>query len=430
MRTAARFSLVCLLGLGLAPAADAKVYRDGSFSIRAPAGYKLKRTSGGHVLSCGSVRLGFGRFATSRTPAAARDALVRLIGLPVGARDLKRGVARAGMAGTTSGGAIKVAGVTVRRRAGKLEVRALSYIQGQTPCSVGASGRPRARAAALIDELANVLATAGGGGAATLRLKSIEVSDNSPIALTRREVCSNQTQTGQPPCTSALIPDAWGTTFSIAPGTVQAIGLPATGFRGELVLGGLATVYQPTCFNPFGNSNGLPEDGPYSGDTARAVQRVFPQQWAMAARQQGGAALFTPISNVQIAAVLRRPWLAPDPASPNDLYLVTWTQDGKPWSAVFGVAINNAGPDACYWVMYFSFIAVPNDAPPGVATGLAQTWGSWRNSYEPTTRSQRTAVRDLPPAAGNQLTEVAAGRGGVFSPRRSTVRLPDFRSIL
>jgi hypothetical protein len=80
--------------------------------------------------------------------------------------------------------------------------------------------------------------------------------------------------------------------------------------------------------------------------------------------------------------------------------------------------------------MYFSFIAVPNDAPPGVATGHAQTWGSWRNSYEPTTRAGRAVARAAQGAAGDQLKEVAAGQGGVFSPKRATVRLPDFRSLL
>src|SRR3954454_8196679 len=91
LRTAARFILVLLPVLTLASAAEAKNYRDHTFKISAPAGYKLKRTSAGHVLSCGSARLGFGRFASRRSPTAARDALVREIGLPVGSRDVKNG---------------------------------------------------------------------------------------------------------------------------------------------------------------------------------------------------------------------------------------------------------------------------------------------------------------------------------------------------
>lgn len=49
-------------------------------------------------------------------------------------------------------------------------------------------------------------------------------------------------------------------------------------------------------------------------------------------------------------------------------------------------------------------------------TALAQTWLSWRNSYQPTTSLQARAptARAAQSPAG-ELPEVAAGRGGPFS---------------
>jgi hypothetical protein len=440
----------CALALALvvAPAAVAKTYRKGAFSVRAPAGYTLKRVKAGYTLDCGTAHVGVGRYTSSKSPSFFRDAAVKQLGLPVVATQVKSGDHVAVMEGVRSDGSARRAGVGARKRGKVVELRSVSYVLGQTPCSAktASAGGPRARSAAVIDELSAIADTARGGLAQSIRLKSTQVENNTPIPLRRFEVCSKQTQLGQPPCTSALLPPAWLPNLGISPGLVTGAGLPASGFRGELVLGGNAAVYQNTCYSPFGNANGIPA-APYDGNPANAIVRVFPQQWAYAARVDS-ATIYTPISQVQVTGALRVPWLGND-LGPNGLYLVRWIQDGKPWTSVFGMVVSNTAPDACLWQMYYSFIAVPDDSPAGTATALVESWNSWRNSYQPTTEAPAgTAAARLrtgafeprsqaPPAkaavstaAGNLLPEVARFDSGPFTPRYSKQKLPDIGSIL
>lgn len=160
---------------------------------------------------------------------------------------------------------------------------------------------------------------------------------------------------------------------------------------------------------------------------------VFPRQWAVAGRES--PQLFTPITGATILQTLRSPWLTG--VGPSGLYVMRWTQDGKPWTGLLGTVVANTAPDACNWLLYFSVAAVPDDAPAGLGTSLLTAWSSWRNSYQRVNGLRRRGASSSSvaraaqaQAQGDLLPEVR--RGGVprFSPRFVRRRQPNLAAVV
>ena len=202
------------------------------------------------------------------------------------------------------------------------------------------------------------------------------------------------------------------------------------------MLGGVALVYQPTCYVPYDGSLAYQ---PYDGNPARAVTNVLPQQWAVAGRQGAAtAALYTPISNVQIRATLAAPWLDLGPGQPNALYLISFVQDGKPWTGVIGSAVANTSPRRLRVGLVLLVHRHAGRRRPGGAHRPARVVGELaellpageRRARGPPRARARARAAAAPTQPGQTVPNAAGGRLGRFSPHKSKHKRPDFRRLV
>lgn len=202
---------------GAAAPAGAKIYRASGFHITAPAGFRLTQPAPGvHALTCGSAaRVGFARWHGSSSPLAVARTLSTQAGMSILRTSSTRTKASVTLSGTDSKLHARHGGAVATKSGRTITARFWRQTTKGTGC--GAAG---ARAASLLDDLARAAASADGGGLADINLKAITTLENPPVSMTRYEVCAQTNGSGQPPCTSALVPDAWFPNLAASPGFI------------------------------------------------------------------------------------------------------------------------------------------------------------------------------------------------------------------
>lgn len=397
-----------------APDADARTAKGrGGFRITVPAGWKVARPSGGvYRASCRSASVWYVRYRTSRTARRAGDALVRQLGLTVQRRRAARGSFSARLVKVSARGVVRREALALRKRGRTLTVRRWGLIEGRTGRCIRRVRR-RARAAALIDDLATIAASAVGGVVGTLQIRRQERLLNPPVALRRFE-CSyrpiDPAIRGDPPThqlgterfVSALIPEAWGASATCGAGALQAQSF-AGPLRGALIFGTVYNVRKPFGFgclvpydpNPLNPYNGGMIMAPFTPNPAAVVNNLagpIINQLSLAAARGGPIA---PLANFRVVQVLAAPWVGGASA----LLFVRYSRAGEGWNAIMSSSPFDTG-DPCTWNWYTSAIAVPDNAVPGLGQSLIASWASWGQSFQSNDANLAQVAKNISSAAG------------------------------
>jgi hypothetical protein len=365
-------SIACLLALVLAEPGAARTLRGPSgFSATAPNGYKLKEKSGLYTVSGGAGRVVYGRFKSSSTPAKAGAALLNQLGL---ARTAVSATRTRFQADLQSSAAVERRHVEVRRDGRGILAATMSIGRGS------------------LTALNGIARSARGGKLLNLRRARVtERSAPYPIA----PIPSN-------PWVNMQVPNG----FNSAPSDSGAVFLANRPGQPEGVaaFGVAALIVDPNqyygCFiGPQFCGERCDTVYPYVGSAA-ALVNVLPRELGNQQCRAGvpaGQVKFA--TNVAIAQQLAAQPLGPGYDSAG--WWAHYTFDGKRWSGVFLVGTAYFGSDSPYWLLYYTFIAVP-DTPgtrtrgagahaaqedrsfqqqlirDNLAQSLMQSWRSWR----------------------------------------------------
>ncbi|MDX6671862.1 MAG: hypothetical protein QOI91_2225 [Solirubrobacteraceae bacterium] len=333
-----------LAAILLAPAGAAgKVLRGSSgFQVSAPAGYRLKSNADGtYEVSSRRGRVVYSRLRTAVKPGDAGAALLNQLGL---ARNSARATSTTFQADL--GDAADRRRIAIRRE-GRNVLRATMTI---------------ARSATRLGELDRIVASARGGRIVVLRRGAVrEVQPRYPIAPIQR----NQYVHMDVPRGFNASPSDTGAVFlSNRPGQPEgsaAFGVPALIVDPNQYLG---CQYGPQYC-------GGPCDTVYRyTNAADALVNVLPRELAnlqcRAGVPEGQRKLIT---NMRASQLLADGPLGP-PYSSGGVY-AHFNFAGRPWSAVVLVGTAYIGSDSPYWLLYYSYIAVP-DPVAGLRAGIAQ----------------------------------------------------------
>jgi hypothetical protein len=339
---AALVVLVVLAGLLPAVPAGAKTLRGtGGFRATAPSGYSLK--SGKDRVYSISGRAGkvlYARLSTAVTPGAAGTALLNQLGL-----------ARNSASATSSKFSADVGDARDRRH---IVIRRGGRRVLVSTMTISRSGGLRT-----LDAIAR---TATGGLLKTLKRGKVkEKGPRYPVAPIKR----NDWVTMDVPRGFDAQPTDVGSVFiANKPGQPQgsaAFGVPALITDPNQYLG---CQYGPQFC-------GGPCDTVYPYTTAAdALVNVLPSELANLQCRAGVAPnQRKQITNMRAAQLLVDGPLG-QPYSSGGVF-AHFTFDGKPWSAVVLLGTAYLGSDSPYWLLYYSYIAVP-DTPLGLRAGLTQ----------------------------------------------------------
>jgi hypothetical protein len=396
--------LFLALALLLLPGtAAAKKFRGtGGFSIKAPSGWKLKRSGGAYRLSCGNASVAFSRYKTTRTPAFVGDGATKLLGLPVVTRKATAKSFTAKLKGSVKGKTSEQA-IAIRKTGSILVARRWGYGGSGKKCKVRGL-----RAASLLGDLAAIANSAGGGLAGSLQIKRQEFVENPAQPLRRFEGSYRDSSTGTQKFVSALIPESWAPTASIGEGAISATSPAGARDQGALALGIPYAVFQPTCIGAVmfgeGPSAGM-ASAPYPTSPEAAIVNDFGAIYRAKGLQVDNVRLVQKLSNDD--------WGGLGPSLPSQLWFIRFTFGGKPWNAIMSSAPLNNVPDACFWVWYSSFIAVADDASPGLGRALVQSWASWTISFQSKEQNVDQIANTLSP---DQATDFRERLGQTFVP--------------
>jgi len=400
------------IGAFAAPAGARTLKSTGKFRITAPSGWKVTRPSGGvYRASCRSASVWYVRYRTSRSATQTGNALVAQLGLTVQRRRASRSSFSARLVKVSSRGVVRREALALAKRGRTLTVRRWGLVEGKTGRCI--KRVRRARAAALIDDLATIAGSAVGGVVGTLQIRRQERLLNPPVALRRFE-CSyrpiDPAVRGNPPVhqlgterfVSALIPEAWGTSATCGAGALQAQSF-AGPLRGALIYGTVYNVRKPFgsgCLvpydpNPLSPYNGGMVMAPFTPDPVAVVNNLagpIINQLSLAAARGGPIA---PLANFRVVQVLAAPWVGPGSA----LFFIRYTRAGEGWNAIMSSSPFDAG-DPCTWFWYTSAIAVPDTAPAGLGQALIASWASWGQSFQSNDANLAQVAKNISSAAG------------------------------
>jgi len=408
IRPAAAILAAALLGAGpVAESSGARTLRStGRFAITVPSGWKVSRPAGGvYRASCRSASVWYARYRTSRSARRVGGSLVARLGLTVQRRRATRSGYSARLVKVGARGSVRREAVALAKRGRTLTVRRWGLIEGRTGRCV--KRVRRARAAALIDDLATIAGSAVGGVVGTLQIRRQERLLNPPVALRRFE-CSYRPidpvthGLGTERFVSALIPQAWGASATCGDGALQAQDF-AGPLRGALAFGVPYNVRKPFGFgclvpydpNPLSPYNGGMIMAPFTPDPAVVVNQLAApiiNQLSAAAARGGPIAV---LANMRVVQTLAVPWIGPGSA----LFFVRYTRAGEGWNAIISSAPFDAG-DPCLWGWYTSAIAAPDNAVPGLGQSLIASWASWGQSFQSNDQNLAQVAKNISAAAG------------------------------
>lgn len=342
-----RVAAVAVAAILLLPgAATAKTLRGtAKFRATAPAGYKLKSGRDGIYQVSGSAgKALYAKLRTSVTPGSAGAALINQLGLA-------RNSAKATKSKFTAdlGDGRDRRHVVVRRAGKRLLVATMTV-------SSSAGGL------ATLDKVAR---SATGGVVKTLKRGQVrETAPRYPVT----DIQSNPWVSMSVPRGFTATPSDTGSVFVASkPGQPQgtaAFGVPALITDPNQYLG---CQYGPQyCGGPCDTVS------PYVR-AADALVNVLPRELAnLQCRAGVPANQRKVVTNMRAAQLLVDSPLGPNYSS-GGVY-AHFTFDGKPWSAVVLLGTAYLGSDSPYWLMYYSYIAVP-DAQGGAAALRAAVTG-------------------------------------------------------
>jgi hypothetical protein len=338
--TAAALAAVLLLPA----AAGAKTLRGpGGFLATAPTGYTLKsKRDRTYVISGSAGRVVYARLRTPATPGNAGAALLNQLGLARNSASATRSTFRADL-----GDANDHRHIVIRRGGRRILVATMSI----------AASDNRGRFATL-DRIAR---SARGGRIKTLTRGQVrEVEPRYPV----QPIPSNPWVTMSVPRGFNSSPSDTGSVLlANKPGQPEgaaAFGVPALITDPNQYLG---CQYGPQfCGGPCDTVY------PYT-NAADALVNVLPRELANLQCRAG-----VPPGQRKVITGMRASQLLSDgplgpPYSSGGVY-AHFTFDGKPWSAVVLLGTAYIGADSPYWLLYYSYIAVP-DVPLGLRLGRA-----------------------------------------------------------
>lgn len=332
---AAALAVALLAAALLAPGASARTVKlhAGGFSVKAPAGFKLKAKKGIYRVTGRGLRLVYARVpAGGRTPADTGAELVRAAGATAtGVRSTaKRWTARAGRQT-----------LEVRAKGSKLIV--LRY--GRTASS-SAQTSQNAGQLALLRRIAN---TARGG-------RSAAIPGSIPL---RQFTAADGSATAQ-------VPDLPGWNYNGGSGVIEG-----TGPQGAFAFGVPFYAAVPGTF--AASSNSFPS-APFPATAAEGLTNLVPQFFARSG---------VPGIGIQVTGQF----------SGSDQFLganyvsgfltAAVTNAGKTAAGVFlyGAGTFDTGVDGAY-ANYLSYAAVNTGTDPRIGAALLRTWATWDPSRD------------------------------------------------
>jgi hypothetical protein len=366
-------AIVAVLAISLlAPAgAEAKLLLGaGGFRATAPNTYRLKvKADGTYEITGARGRVVYSRQRTNATPGNAGAALLNQLGL---ARN--RATATSSRFQADLGDATDRRHVAIRRES-RTVLRATMTL---------------ARRAASLAELDRIAASARGGRIVALRRGAVrEIEPRYPVA----PISNNPWVDMSVPRGFSASPSDTGSVFlGSKPG--QPEGTAAFGVAALIID---PNQYQGCQYGP--QYCGGPCDTVYPYTTAaEALVNVLPRELANLQCRAGVPANQRKlVTNMRASQLLADSPLGP-PYSSGGVY-AHFDFAGKPWSAVVLLGTAYIGSDSPYWLLYYTYIAVP-DVPTvalkagagqgedrsfqrqlireDLAQSLMQSWRSWR----------------------------------------------------
>ena len=318
-----------------------------SFTIKAPAGYRLSVSKGVYVLKKGGSTLSFSRTVTSVTPSQFGSALLQQLG--------GRVVSRGGNARQFTGQVV----VGNRR-----EAFVIARDGPRLAVTTGSSPNAAPLALGLVRQIG---ASARGGYA----LRAPAQAGSKSIALGAYRAPDGGA--------TALVPTEAGWDIQSAQGSVQGFkanrGSFLFGFSINIFLPGSAPASSGTLIAPYMNA-------------ATALTQLFPR-------------LAPTVSDIRITKVIRDAALPSFTSSA--MVMIDYRLNGRPWTGA--VTIGTDSPDSYgsgnfIWSFYYSGVGVPAGSDPAVGVGLLKAWKSWNPSGAIAART-RAAIQLL-----NETNEV------------------------
>jgi hypothetical protein len=343
-----------------APAAQvSKLLRaKGRFRVRAPRGSKVAHRRRVYVITRRGSRFTIANVRTRQSPRAAGRELARALASTASRVKANRRGYSAVLTPTAGGSKVAVA---IRRRGrGRLVV---GRTAGGPRGSAAAAAGPRAHAAltaAEVAQLRQLVRTARGGTAITLRsgipLRKFTAPDGG---------------------SSAFVPDRRGWQFGGGGGVVEGVNLAEGAFAFGVSFPVIASSLFPL---PPGTIT-----GPLV-DAGTALRTVYP------------AFIATLGVDVQIGQVAVVPGTQGvlGPGFNSAVFTVSLTLNGAPFQGIF--TAGSAPIDGSIWQFYYSNVMVRRGADPRLGPALMETWASWDPSADARRRIAQTlqTIRTTP----------------------------------